>query len=309
MQCPSCKSENDENAKFCGECGGRLAGGQPANVAVRIQPAPSPSPLSVGPAAQPSSVASPSGERLRMGATMAPWLETPGNGLVSSPAGTRCVSIPKGLEDFRGSNDSGTLNFPQRRQFGRAHLFGTGTLKLGRVPSQNDVTLFVLPLTPQNESLTRAISSRHFEVVLDGNGLTLNDKSRFGTLLNGQKVAGSASIPLDQVSEVEVALSLKLRIVPFVKQVLPLGQDPYPPLGAADDVWTTAARLGIGGVMVERSSNAAVEECYVMVFTWVALGPAFDGGPDLPPVDGGRVRIVRARRAVLGPQRGVRRPD
>ena len=224
---------------------------------------------------------------------MAPWLETSAAGLSLSPGlGTR-LCIPQGLERYRGSNTAGTLTFPQRKQCGRVHLFGSGTLRFGRVPPQNDVTLFVLPQNPQNDRLTKAISSQHFEIVLGGNGLVLKDKSRYGTSLNGKKLVGSAPIPLDQVSEVDVFTSLKLWLTPFVKQPLPAGQDAYLSLGTVDDAWTTAAGLGIGGIMVERANNLAVEECYLMVFTWVALGPALDGGTDLPPVEGGRLRLVR----------------
>jgi hypothetical protein len=199
------------------------------------------------------------------------------------------------FDRFRGSNTTATLAFPQRTQFVRVHLFGSDTLRCGRVPERNDVALVVLPLTAENHALSMAISSQHFLVQLTPNGIELQDTSKYGTSLNGQNVQGSAMIPLDQVSEVSVAVSLRLRLTPLINQPPPSEQavDPYLGIGPADGLWSTAARLGLGGLVIERVENMADQECYLMVFTWAALGPAFDGEAGGPAIEGGRLRLVR----------------
>ncbi|MCY2993304.1 MAG: FHA domain-containing protein [Planctomycetota bacterium] len=294
MQCPACGKPNAERGKFCMECGSSLDA-----TAEVIQPheavrAAKSGTSSANFAGKSRGDGSSCDDDLKAGATQAPWLES---AYASSSPGRPgvAVTIPAGLEKYRGANLAGTLVFARRHQFRRVHLFGSRTLKFGRVPEQNDVTLFVLPLTPQNQALTKAVSSQHFKILLDRNGLVVQDRSKYGTSLNGRKLQGSGAVPLDQVSEVAVGVSLKLRLTPLVKQ--PPGEgwehDPYAGLAPADESWTTAAGLGLGGLLVERVDNAAEEECYLMVFTWAALGPAFDGDTGLPPVEGGRLRLVR----------------
>ena len=231
-------------------------------------------------------------DALKSGVTQAPWLENPAAVLGAKSGG---VQVLAQLDRYRGANKAASLVFPQRSRFGLAHLFGLDTLRCGRVPERNDVALVLLPLTADNHARSMAISSRHFQILLTPQGLELQDMSKYGTSLNGQNLQGSANIPLDRVSEISVGVSLRLHVTPVANKSLASERnvDPYEAIGPADELWKTAAGLGLGGLFIERVENLADMECYLMVFTWAALGPAFDGEAGGPAIEGGRLRLVR----------------
>lgn len=292
MRCSACGHDSAGPARFCAECGGGLGSDQPGNDAESAV-GKSETEFTSGQPGR-SHHGESAGDDLKAGATRAPWLDDAKVGSVS-PLPPGSVRIIQELERYRGSNTTATLAFPQRSQFVRVHLLGTDKLNFGRVPERNDVTLIVLPLTPENHALSQAISSQHFQILLEPGGLLLKDESKYGTSLNGQKVQRSAKIPLDQVSEVAVAVSLRLRLTPLVSQSPGGGrsEDPYVSIGPADALWKTASGLGIDALFIERVDNVAEQEGYLMVFTWAALGPVLDGMDGLPAVEGGRLRLVR----------------
>lgn len=224
-------------------------------------------------------------------------------GRTRHPAGRRATSVSAlpssrptllpALEQRRCPADRAALLLPGRKDYDRVLLFGTPEVKLGRVRQSNDITLRVLPRSPDNDAHSRQISTQHLRVVLEPKGLALIDcDSTYGTALNGQVVKGSAPVPVDRISAVRVAQSLTLRLTPVLAAspgAMPDDTD-YGCLGADDDTATLAAGLELTALLIERVDNLDAKECYLMLFNWAALGPALERDTGLP---GGRMRLVR----------------
>lgn len=185
------------------------------------------------------------------------------------------IEVPSQFSGSRGSHPQVTLKFLGRPEFGRVHVFAQAELKVGRVPELNDVVMWRLPRSDENDAFSGKISSQHAKLSLLDDGLVFCDNgSTNGSWLNGNRINGSVAVPLQQVSELQLADAMKLRVTPFLKPTAnaTTGNE-YLSLAQEDELWQLASRLGLGAVLIERVENTPRAECYLLLFTWAALGP------------------------------------
>lgn len=200
------------------------------------------------------------------GRTFAPWMSD------GAPAP---IEVPSRFASCRGSHPQITLMFLERPEFGRVHVFAQAELKIGRIPERNDVVLWLFPRSDENDAVSRKISSQHAKLSLHDDALVFSDNgSTNGSWLNGNRINGSVAVPLQQVSELLLADAMKLRVTPFLESTANAAtDDEYLSLAPGDELWQMASRLGLGAVLIERVENIPHAECYLLLFTWAALGP------------------------------------
>lgn len=267
MKCPTCGQTAPTGAKFCDNCGTRV------DAAVS-------SPLPQGT----PDFADVSGVSALPDAGQETEIELPAvtrvGGLTKDEPAVAArlpttVTVPPVFASLGGDCSQLTLRFTDSAEFGRIHVFAGSELKLGRVSEVNDVVLWKLPRSKENDAASNRISSQHARLWLDAEGLKLSDRdSRNGTSLNGQSVRGTAQVPLNQVSEIELAGCLKLRLTPFLgASDLGANRDLYRTLGLPDETSELASRLGLTAITLERVDNQPRQECYLLLLTWAALGP------------------------------------
>jgi hypothetical protein len=300
MKCQSCHKTVSRNSNFCPHCSYsfKSEGSDQSTEALARQTQP---PFATPPAISMPKPSTAVVDNLKMGMTQAPWMTS--NPVDSSlkPSGDAKLLDPEQYNRQLYYCDCGTLTLDGGENPAAIHLFGKDKLTFGRVPEPDSVTLYVLPLDHANRILTQSISSNHFRIHLEDKGLRIEDVSTYGTSLNGIKVQGSTMIPLDKISEVTVANNLTLRLTPFTKQGLTEDQiqNAYNSLVKKDLIWEKASALGLGGLLIERASNMHDTECYLMLFTWVALGTFFESNGKQPALTGGKLRLVRHDRQFL----------
>ena len=154
MNCSTCGSIAISNAKFCDNCGSRLDV-TPSSVEAQ-------SPLVVSDADLPASdlsgatqtfaPAAPQDVELRSGPTVADRARPDGS--------LQQVEVPEPFAVHRGDCPRATLRFANRADYGRIHVFAQSELKLGRVPELNDVVLWRVPRSADNDAASAKIRKR-----------------------------------------------------------------------------------------------------------------------------------------------------
>ena len=206
--CLKCKVKQYKGAKFCPECG-------TPQQAEPIEAIGNSIPVTAAQSQGQQGGPLPSPMNPRTSQTSASWLDSPG-AIVGA-------AVPAALKKYQGKNPACTFLFTARQDFNRVHVFGSASLKLGRLPERNDITLWVLPLeqSPENSRLTNAISGQHCEILFQSQGLFLKDNSSHGTSLDHVRVAKNTQVPIpvDRVSYLDVFQSMQLRLTPLVQPV------------------------------------------------------------------------------------------
>jgi hypothetical protein len=172
--------------------------------------------------------------------------------------------------------------------FCRTLIIAKPAVSLGR-NRKNDIVIRVLPKSPENDPLTLRLQGHapHCSVELTADGLRLVDHhTAHGTWLDGKRVSDVADVALDRPTELNLAGVLCCRFVPLRDHPRRTAEEDkrYQRLGLFDESWKLGEQAGIRGVLIERISNLAEAECYLIVYRWVdvpaELPPAFRGtGP------------------------------
>jgi hypothetical protein len=172
--------------------------------------------------------------------------------------------------------DRASLTLGEGEEACNVLLLGLRRVRLGR-SRDNEVVLRVLPRSAANDKQSLLISGRRpqFMLTLGGEGLVLADHSAANpTELNGARVKGHASVPLDRPSEINVAGALRLRLLPFLDAdgTDAAAVDHFAALGDADEIWRIAQKLKLRSVLIERTDNLPEAEKYLLVYRWAEVG-------------------------------------
>jgi len=156
------------------------------------------------------------------------------------------------------------------------------TVSLGR-NRENDIVLRVFPRSRENDALSLRLQGHapHCSLELTAEGLRLVDhQTANGTWLNGKRVSNATIVPTDRPSDLNLAGALRCRLVILRESAAGAAEDNrrYQRLGPGDESWKLGEQAGIRGVLIERISNLADAECYLIVYRSVDV-PA-----ELPPV-------------------------
>jgi hypothetical protein len=215
----------------------------------------------------------------------------------------RPVKVVSALAHRRAPMDRAAIISSDEPDAPRVCLLGIPQVRLGRSRSNTDISLVVLPRSPENDKLSFMISGHkgpHCVLSLRPEGLFLADQDTMnGTELNGHAVRGEAKVPLDRASDVDVAKALRLRLIPFLETDDQVEVDPkrHGDLGLPDDLWQTAARLKLRSLMIRRVDNLAEHEKYLVVYRWANVGRGAGSEILIPDPTAGlrraHVRIIR----------------
>jgi len=188
----------------------------------------------------------------------------------------------------------------------RILVLGQAVVRLGRNRANSDIVLRKWPRSAANDRCTRRIQAQrtHARLELRATGLYLVDQDTTnGTFVDGRRCAAELPLPLDRPCEIDVARSLRLRVLPFLEGTQrPRCLCDGAGLGTTDELWNCARQLGLRSVLIERSDDLADAERYLVVYRWAVCG-GVGAGLQWPAGEAeSRLEILRLGQGLWGMQ-------
>ncbi len=157
------------------------------------------------------------------------------------------------------------------------HLLAEPCIHLGR-RRDNHIVLRCLPRNEKNDVSSSYISKKHLTFRLHEGGLSIEDESQNGLVVDDDRIHGQEAFHLDRPVTLNVADALKLRVTPIWGD--DEGQFDAIPLGDIDGMWRMAGLNNLAALQIDRINNLPGRERFFVVFRWIDL-------------EDGQLRIVR----------------